>query len=62
MARFLQINTLIDGSKSVEKDGKLITESVKRFYWFHDPALYDSYDTYAKMKRYKKEWQGRRLT
>ena len=60
--KILQINTLIDGSKSVEKDGKLITESVKRFYWFHDPALYDSYDTYAKMKRYKKEWQGRRLT
>ena len=60
--KILQINTLIDGSKSVEKDGKLITESVKRFYWFHDPALYDSYDTYAKMKRYKKEWQGRRLS
>lgn len=59
--RILQVNTLIDGSKSVEKDGHLITESVKRFCWFHKPELYDSYDTYAKMRRYKKEWQGRRL-
>ena len=60
--KILQINTLIDGAKSVEKDGKLITESVKRFFWFHRPELYDSYDTYAKMRRYKKEWQGRRLS
>ena len=60
--KILQVNTLIDGSKSVEKDGKLITDTVKKFYWFHDPALYDSYDTYAKMKRYKKEWQGRRIS
>ena len=59
--RILQVNTLIDGSKSVEKDGKLVTDTVKRFVWFHDPSLYDSYDTYAKMKRYKKEWQGRRI-
>lgn len=57
----LQINTLIDGAKSVEKDGKLITEETKKFIWFHYPDLYKSYDTYAKMKRYKKEWQGRRL-
>lgn len=54
-----QINTLIDGSKSVEKDGHLCTETVKRVYWFHSPDLYDSYDTYAKMKRYKNEWKGR---
>ena len=59
--RVLQVNKLIDGSKSVEKDGHLITDTVKRFFWFHSPELYDSYDTYAKMKRYKKEWQGRRL-
>lgn len=57
--KVLQINTLIDGDKSVEENGKLITNTVKRFYWFHHPSLYDSYDTYAKMKRYKKEWKGR---
>lgn len=62
MGKILQVNTLIDGSKSVEKDGHLITESVKRFIWFHRPELYDSYDTYAKMRRYKKEWQGRRIS
>lgn len=59
VCRCFQINTLIDGSKSYEKDGHLVTDTVKRFYWFHSPALYDSYDTYAKMKRYKNEWKGR---
>lgn len=60
--KILQINSLIDGAKSVEKDGHLVTDTVKRFVWFHRPELYDSYDTYAKMKRYKKEWNGRRLS
>lgn len=59
ICRCFQINTLIDGSKSYEKDGHLVTDTVKRFYWFHSPALYDSYDTYAKMKRYRNEWKGR---
>lgn len=59
--KLFQINTLIDGAKSVEKDGKLVTDTVKRFFWFHHPRFYNSYDTYAKMKRYKKEWQGRRI-
>lgn len=59
ICRSFQINTLIDGSKSVEKDGHLVTDTVKRFYWFHSPDLYDSYDTYAKMRRYKNEWKGR---
>lgn len=60
--KVLQINTLIDGAKSVEKDGHLTTDTVKRFVWFHQPELYNSYDTYAKMRRYKKEWKGRRLS
>lgn len=59
--KILQYNKLIDGSKSVEKDGHLETDTVKTFVWFHNPELYDSYDTYAKMKRYKKTWQGRPL-
>lgn len=59
ICRVFQINTLIDGAKSYEKDGKLVTDTVKRFYWFHRPELYDSYDTYAKMRRYKNEWKGR---
>lgn len=54
----IQFNNLIDGFATVEKDGHIETESVKRFIWFHSPDLYSCYDTYAKMKRYKKEWNG----
>lgn len=57
----LQINYLIDGDKSVEKDGVLVTETTKKFIWFHTPELYDEYDTYAKMKRYRNEWKGRNI-
>lgn len=57
--KILQANRLIDGSKSTEVDGKLVTETSKLFLWFHSPKLYDSYDTYAKMKRYRNEWKGR---
>lgn len=57
--KVFQVNTLIDGAKSVEVDGHLVTETTRKYFWIHSPALYDSYDTYAKMKRYRKEWQGR---
>lgn len=60
--RCFQINKLIDGSKSVEKDGEIVTETAKTYFWFHSPALYNSYDTYAKMKRYRKEWKGVKRT
>lgn len=59
--KVFQINTLIDGDKSVEKDGKLETTSVRSFFWFHSPKLYDCYDTYAKMRRYRNEWKGRKM-
>lgn len=54
----LQYNRLIDGDSSYEANGKLHFETVKRVFWFHSPKLYQSYDTYAKMKRYRKEWNG----
>lgn len=57
--KVLQVNRLIDGNKSIEKDGQIVTDTVKTFVWFHRPELYDCYDTYAKMRRYKKTWQGR---
>lgn len=57
--KVLQFNRLIDGSKSYEEDGKIVTDTCRSFFWFHSPALYNSYDTYAKMKRYRKEWKGR---
>lgn len=59
--KVLQINRLIDGSKTTEQDGKLVTETCRVFVWFHHPALYDCYDTYAKMRRYRNEWQGRAI-
>lgn len=60
--KVFQFNRLIDGSKSREENGKLITETCRSFFWVHSPALYDCYDTYAKMRRYRNEWQGRRIT
>ena len=54
---FFQFNTLIDGDQTVEKDGHLITETAKKIFWFHRPVMYTCYDTFAKMKRYRKEWR-----
>lgn len=55
----VQHNVEIDGTTAVEKDGHLDAKVKGNYYWFHSPALYGCYDTYAKMHRYKKEWQGR---
>ena len=55
----LQMNKWIDASTAVEKDGKLEAEIKKTSNFWHTPAMYSSYDTYAKMKRYQQEWQGR---
>lgn len=50
----LQYNTLIDGERAIVDDsGHLEADSVKRYFWWHQPALYDSYDTYAKIIRTK---------
>lgn len=55
----LQKNRLIDGDNTTEENGKIVTDKVKNFFFFHTPELYCCYDTYAKMKRYRNEWQGR---
>lgn len=60
--KLLQINYLIDGDKSTEKDGVLVTETSKKYIWLHSPKLYEEYDTYAKMRRYRNEWKGRPMT
>ena len=54
----IQYNRLIDGESAHEENGKLKFDTVKHILWFHSPLLYNSYDTYAKMKRYSKECQG----
>lgn len=54
----IQINKLIDGDTAVEIDGKLKYDVKRTFIWLHSPKLYDAYDTYKKMKRYRQEWKG----
>lgn len=54
----IQFNKLIDGATIREKDGHIDMEVKKRCIWFHSPKMYESYDTYKKMKRYRNEWQG----
>ena len=54
----IQYNKVIDGKTAVEENGKLHADVIRKFIWFHRPDLYNSYDTYAKMKRYRNEWHG----
>lgn len=54
----IQFNKLIDGENAREENGKLVCDTLKNSIWFHTPTLYNCYDTYAKMKRYRNEWKG----
>lgn len=54
----IQYNKLIDGETIFEENGHVKMEVRKKSLWFHDPDLYNSYDTYAKMRRYRQDWQG----
>lgn len=56
----VQHNIEIDGTTATEQDGKLNAEVKGNYYWFHTPELYGSYDTFAKMHRYTKEWKNRK--
>ena len=56
----IQFNKWIDGTSAVEENGKLKADIKGRFLWFHTPNMYGEYDTYTKMRRYNKEWQGRK--
>ena len=58
--KYFQYNILINGFESKEDNGKLKASIVKKYFWFHSPELYACYDTYAKMRRYKKEWKGKK--
>lgn len=54
----VQINRLVDGTTIREDNGHVKMDIKKKSIWFHTPKLYDSYDIYAKMKRYRKDWKG----
>lgn len=58
----LQHNQEIDGTTSYEEGGKLVAQVTGSYWWLHTPDLYSCYDTYAKMHRYKTEWQGRQVS
>ncbi len=54
-----QYNKWIDGDSTHEVNGELAYDIRGRKLFFHSPDQYKAYDTYAKMKRYNNEWQGR---
>lgn len=56
----LQFNKWVDGDTIQETDKGLKCNVKGRYLWFHSPEMYQDYDTYAKMKRYNQEWQGRK--
>lgn len=56
----LQFNKAIKGDTAREENGKLHAEVRARSLYFHTYDMYGRYDTYAKMKRYNKEWKGRK--
>lgn len=56
----LQFNKWIAGDTVIEKNGKIEADVKGRFFWWHAPEYYAEYDTFVKMKRYNKEWQGRK--
>lgn len=55
----IQFNKLIDGTSATEENGKLVADVRRRIFYTLSPEYFERYDTYAKMKRYKKEWKGR---
>lgn len=55
----IQFNKLIDGTSAHEESGKLVANVRKRVMYTLSPRYFNRYDTYAKMKRYNKEWNGR---
>lgn len=46
-----QYNNIIDPNEGEEKDGQLQGLSLGTNFWFHSPALYDSYDTLFKIQK-----------
>lgn len=55
----LQYNKSVDGFKTREENGKLKYEVKHRTFYFHTYEMYNRYDTYAKMKRYNNQWNGK---
>ena len=56
----IQYNKWVNGETVREENGKIIADIKGKFLWTHRPEYYAEYDTYAKMRRYNQEWQGRK--
>lgn len=52
----LQYNIIANGMTLSENNGKIHMDVIKKVWWFHTPSLYNSYDTFSKMRRYRKDW------
>lgn len=56
----IQYNQYTTGDHLYEdNNGRVDYDVLKRMIFFHRPEFYEYYDTYAKMRRYNNEWQGR---
>lgn len=51
---FLQINQILDPSEFIEKNGVIEARHIGTKIWFHNPALYGSYDTLFKIEKAKR--------
>lgn len=58
---FIQHNKMIYGEETEEVEGKLKAKTYANFIWIHTRELYESYDTYKKMKRYREAWKSNKL-
>ena len=56
----VQYNKWIDGDTVREENGKILADVKGRFIWTYKSKYFDEYDTYAKMRRYNQEWNGRK--
>lgn len=51
---FLQFNRFIDGESTVEVNGHLEYDTERFYFWFHDVKLYNSYETFGKIRSFIK--------
>lgn len=54
----IQWNKLIDGDTLVEENGKVKYDVKKYSFWFHQPKMYGSYDTYSIISAYREEFKN----
>lgn len=53
--KILQVNKILDPSECIEKNGNIEAKKIGTAMWFHNPDLYNSYDTLFKIEKAKRE-------